>query len=171
MCCVYVVICLQILQICRQAAVDSMSKWLSLFRAVVIKPLPNQVVEEVPAEAEGPAIEQEEEVSMPKAPRTRYKQKMRILPLEPKVPRPVPWHAWGRYPPQMRYNCDQVPFNLNNSGRKTYIKAQSDVAVISGQPGSEKRFGTLQVCLHAGKSSQPPLTIIFRYGSPTVAGF
>ena len=92
--------------------------------------------------------------------------KMRILPLEPKVPRPVPWHAWGRYPPHMRYNCDQVPFNLDNSGRKTYIKAQSDVAVISGQPGSEKRFGTLQVCLHAGKSSQPPLTIIFRGGGP-----
>jgi hypothetical protein len=42
-------------------------------RAVVIKPLPNQVVEEVPAEAEGLAIEQEEEVSMPKEPRTRYK--------------------------------------------------------------------------------------------------
>ena len=91
---------------------------------------------------------------------------MRILPIEPKVQQHVPWAAWGRYPPHMRYNCDQVPFNLDNSGRKTYIKAQSDVAVISGQPGSEKRFGTLQVCLHAGKSSQPPLTIIFRGGGP-----
>ena len=71
MCCVYVVICLQIY---RQAAVDSMSKWLSLFRAVVIKPLPGQVVEEVPPEAEGPAmeeVEEEEEVSIPKAPTTR----------------------------------------------------------------------------------------------------
>ena len=98
-----------------------MSKWLSVFRAVVIKPLPDQVVEEVPPEAEGPAMEEEEEVSMPKAPTTRYKQKVRILPLEPKVQRPVPWHAWGRYPPHMRYNRDQVPFNLDNSGRKTYI--------------------------------------------------
>ena len=132
-----------------------MSKWRSLFRAVVIKPLPNQVVEEVPAEAEGPAMEQEEEVSMPKAPRTRY-TKMHILPREPKVQRPVPWHAWGRYPPHMRYNCDQVPFNLDNSGRKTYIKAQSDVAVISGQPGSEKRFGTLKcACMQESHRSLP----------------
>jgi hypothetical protein len=54
-----------------------MSKWLSLFRAVVIKPLPDQVVEEVPPEVEGPAMEEveEEEVSIPKAPATRYKQK------------------------------------------------------------------------------------------------
>ena len=53
-----------------------MSKWLSLFRAVVIKPLPDQVVEEVPPEAEGPAMEEEEEeeVPIPKAPTTRYKQ-------------------------------------------------------------------------------------------------
>jgi len=144
-----------------------MPKWLSLFRAVVIKPLPDQVVEEIP-EAEGSAVEEveEEEVSVPKAPTFRYKKRMRILPVEPKVQQNVPWAAWGRCPPHMRYNCDQVPFNLDNSGRKTYIKAQSDVAVISGQPGSEKRFGTLQVCLHAGKSSQPPLTIIFRGGGP-----
>ena len=58
---------------------DSMSKWLSLFRAVVIKPLPDQVVEEVPAEAEGPAMEaveqEEEEVSIPKAPATRCNKK------------------------------------------------------------------------------------------------
>ena len=55
-----------------------MSKWLSLFRAVVIKPLPDQVVEEVLAEAEGPAVEEveeEEEVSIPKAPTTRYNKK------------------------------------------------------------------------------------------------
>ena len=104
---------------CSQAAVDSMSKWLSLFRVVVIKPLPSQVVEEVLAEAEAPAVEQEQEASVPAAPRTRYKQKMRILPSEPKVQRPVPWHAWGRYPPHMRYHFDQVPFNLDNSGRKT----------------------------------------------------
>jgi hypothetical protein len=63
----------------------------------------------------------------------------------------------------MRHNVDQVPFNLDNSGRKTYIKAQSDEAVIAGQPGSEKRFGTLQVCLHAGITGpQPPLCMIFR---------
>ena len=63
---------------CSQVAVDSMSKWLSLFRVVVIKPLPNKVVEEVLAEAEGPLMEQEEEeeeVSIPKAPTTQYNKK------------------------------------------------------------------------------------------------
>ena len=54
---------------------DSMSKWLPLFRAVVIKPLPDQVVEEIP-EAEGSAMEEveEEEVSVSKAPTFRYKK-------------------------------------------------------------------------------------------------
>jgi hypothetical protein len=92
-----------------------------------------------------------------------YRKKMRVTPSEYQVPRPVPSSDWGRYRPRMRYNADQVPFNLDNSGRRTYVKPQLDVAVITGQPGSEKRFGTLQVCLHAGKYSvQPPLTIIFR---------
>ena len=62
-----------------------MSKWLSLFRAVVIKPLPDQVVEEVPPEAEGLAMEEEEEEeSMPKAPTTRYKNKCGSFHLNPK---------------------------------------------------------------------------------------
>ena len=62
-----------------------MSEWLSLFRAVVIKPLPDQVVEEIP-EAEGSAMEEveEEEVSIPKAPTTRYKKKCGAFHLNPK---------------------------------------------------------------------------------------
>ena len=40
-----------------------MIKWRSCFRAVVIKPLPNQVVEDIDAEPDGVAEEQDLETS------------------------------------------------------------------------------------------------------------
>ena len=40
-----------------------MSKWLFFFRAVVIKPLPNQVVEDINVEPDGVAEEQDLEIS------------------------------------------------------------------------------------------------------------
>ena len=40
-----------------------MSKWLSFFRVVVIKPLPNQVVEDIDVEPDGVAEEQGLEIS------------------------------------------------------------------------------------------------------------
>jgi hypothetical protein len=40
-----------------------MSKWLSFFRVVVIKPLPNQVVEDIDVEPDGVAEEQDLEIS------------------------------------------------------------------------------------------------------------
>ena len=40
-----------------------MSKWLSFFRVVVIKPLPNQVVEDIDTEPDGVAEEQDLEIS------------------------------------------------------------------------------------------------------------
>ena len=42
---------------------ESMIRWLSLFRAVVIKPLPNQVVEDIDAEPDDVAEEQDPEIS------------------------------------------------------------------------------------------------------------
>ena len=144
-----------------------MRQWLCFLRDVVIKPVRSEMAlqsdgeETQPEESVVEAAATDSAATLPQR-RGPYRKKMRIMP-EHSVPRPVPAADWGRYPPKMRYNCDQVPFNLDNSGRRTYIKAQSDVAVITGQPGSENRFGTLQVCLHAGRSSaQPPLTIIFR---------
>ena len=149
------------------AAVVSMSQWLSFFRDVVIRPLPNQAIENMDTEHEVVPQEPEHEDPIAIGPKGRYRKRMRVLPIAPKIPIPVSRADWGRYPPHMRYNCDQVPFNLDNSGRNTYIKAQNDVAVISGPPGSEKRFGTLQVCLHVGlTTSQPPLTLLFRGAGP-----
>ena len=59
----------------------------------------------------------------------------------------MPSDAWGRYPPHMRYNCDQVLFNLDTAGGR--------------------HFGTLQACVHAGAcTSQPPLTMLFRVFGP-----
>ncbi len=74
---------------------------------------------------------------------------------------------FGRYPLDCRYNVDQVPFNLDNSCRRTFVQARSDTAVISGQPGGEKRFGTVQICVHGTGGEQPPLTLFFR-GKGTV---
>ena len=51
-----------------------MSKWLSFFRAVVIKPLPNQVVEDIDAEPDGVVEEQDLEISallVPREPRCK----------------------------------------------------------------------------------------------------
>ena len=144
-----------------------MSQWLSFFRDVVIRPLPNQAIENMDTEHEVVPQEPGHEDPIAIGPKVRYRKRMRVLPIAAKIPVPVSRADWGRYLPHMRYNCDQVPFNLDNSGRKTYVKAQTDVAVLFGQPGSEKRFGTLQVCLHAGLTTlQPPLTLIFRGAGP-----
>ena len=129
----------------------SMSKWLAFLRAVVITPLPNQILD---IEAAAGPEHLENDMAAPPVERGRYRKLKRVEPIVAPVPRSVPAEAWGRYPQHMRYNCDQVPFHLDDWGRKTHFMAPT-----SRQLGM---FGTLQVCLHAGKcSSQPPLTMIF----------
>jgi hypothetical protein len=40
----------------------------------------------------------------------------------------------------------QVPFALDNNADRTFVSAaETDLVQISGQPGADKRFGTLQV--------------------------
>ena len=46
--------------------------------------------------------------------------------------------------------------------RKLFIQARGGVAQISGNPQGEKRFGTIQLCIHGGSGAQPPLCLIFR---------
>ena len=124
-----------------------MSKWLSFFRVVVIKPLPNQVVEDIDVEPDGVAKEQDLEISALLVPGEPCCKNNRTMLVEAKSVRHVPSDAWGRYPPHMRYNCDQVLFNSDTAGGR--------------------HFGTLQVCLHAGAcTSQPPLTMIFQVLGP-----
>ena len=56
---------------------------------------------------------------------------------------------------------DQVPFNLDQSARRVFVPAESDEpAQLSAPSGADKRFGTLQLTLHAGDNEQPPLGII-----------
>ena len=55
------------------------------------------------------------------------------------------------YQPEQRLIVDQVPFNLDNSARRSYVHASGDgTEQVSGQPGAEKRFGTAQLCVHPG---------------------
>ncbi len=69
--------------------------------------------------------------------------------------------AFGRFPPDARYNVDQSPFNLDNMPHCCYIK-KGAVAQMTSMTGSGKRFGTLQICLHAGKGPQPKLGMFFK---------
>ena len=55
----------------------------------------------------------------------------------------------GNYALEDRYNMDQVPFNLDNNPRRAFFNAKDEKCQISGPPGSDKRFGTLQA--HNGK--------------------
>ena len=52
---------------------------------------------------------------------------------------------YGAYKFDDRYNVDQVPFLLDNNPNKSFFSVDDQKCQISGQPGADKRFGTLQV--------------------------
>ena len=70
---------------------------------------------------------------------------------------------WGLFKPHCRVNVDQVPFNLDNNPQCGYFAHDDEKKQISGPPGADKRFGTLQVAFHPGemKVEQPYLAMIF----------
>ena len=48
-----------------------------------------------------------------------------------------------------RIHGDQVPFEIDQTPRATFVAAEtSDLAIVAGIPGGDKRFGTLQVGMH-----------------------
>ena len=70
---------------------------------------------------------------------------------------------WGVYGPRQRLNVDQVPFNLAHMPRKTFLDpGDASTQIVIESPGSDKRFGTAQICLHGGPGAQPALTLWFR---------
>ena len=57
---------------------------------------------------------------------------------------------FGAYKLLQRIDVDQVPFNLDGESKRSFVPAEkADSIVIGGQPGQEKRFGTLQIYWHA----------------------
>jgi hypothetical protein len=95
-----------------------------------------------------------------KAPMSR-KRKARVLREErAKVTAPRQ-SEFGRFGPSQRLNVDQVPFVLDNNARRAFVQAGDELCQVSGQPGADKRFGTLQIAIHPGDLPQPRLTIIF----------
>ena len=56
----------------------------------------------------------------------------------------------------------KVPFNLDLCARKAYFPmATAEHAQVSGQKAGDKRFGTMQICVHPGTAVQPRLAVIF----------
>ena len=103
-----------------------MRQWLCFLRDVVIKPVRTEMAHQNDGEesqAEEIVMEAAATDSVLTLPKRKgsYRKKTRVTPLEDRAPRQVPSSDWGRYPPKMRYNADQVPFNLDNSGRRTYV--------------------------------------------------
>ena len=44
----------------------------------------------------------------------------------------------------------KIPFEIDQTARKTFVAAEtSDLAIVTGIPGGDKRFGTLQVNMHS----------------------
>ena len=73
----------------------------------------------------------------------KRKMKVDVEAIEPKRAR-LNIGDVGNYALEDRYNLDQVPFNLDNNPSKSFFNAKDEKCQISGQPGSDKRFGTLQ---------------------------
>ena len=51
---------------------------------------------------------------------------------------------YGRFPLSVRFDADQVPFNLDNAASTT-LETSGQPAAVAAPTGSDKRFGTLQV--------------------------
>ena len=82
----------------------------------------------------------------------------------------IPKQEWGKYPLEARVNVDQVPFNLDNNANRSFFHISDRKNQISGTPGSDKRFGTLQIAVHGGTGPLPPLCIIFKGKGMFLAG-
>jgi hypothetical protein len=67
------------------------------------------------------------------------------------------------YHPWMVFNADQSPIALHETRNVTYETRGKDVVQIAQREGGEKRFATLQVCVHFDNDKpQPRIMIIFQ---------
>ena len=58
---------------------------------------------------------------------------------------------YGTYQPHERLNVDQIPFELDNQAKRGYVMYdETQMVQISGPQDGTKRFGTIQMCAHAG---------------------
>lgn len=67
------------------------------------------------------------------------------------------WHdeIWGRFPPERRYNMDQVPLPFVIDQNTTYTDAEDTHVHIRspGADGLDKRQYTMHICVNAGTGS------------------
>ena len=91
------------------------------------------------------------------APQAKRKSKKAALKPKPvKKAVRVKQEDYGRYQLNQRLNVDQVPFNLDNCARRCYVDKSTEQAQVSSLPGADKRFGTLQICVHPGEGHNSP---------------
>ena len=73
---------------------------------------------------------------------------------------------WGRFPPETRYNCDQIPLPFVVDMKRTYEKkGVKEVWINQNAPGSDKRFCTLHAIFRptGGRMlPQPKPVLVFR---------
>ena len=78
---------------------------------------------------------------------------------------PSMWE-WGRFVPDLRINHDQVPLVLAMGQNRTYYLRGQEAGTISCPKGSDKRFCTLQVAIHAGNRPEIPYHIDHAWPRP-----
>jgi len=141
-----------------------MKKWCHALREEILRPLNKELVG-APAAAVAPPgnpsdEEDYEEWIKPSAPKN---QKTNTIAPTKKTMAAAAQRVrpsdYGEYKMKNRFHTDQSPFCLDGAHYKTYVNPKGqDCALVSGQPGAEKRFGTLQITMHGDPNSvQPPL--------------
>ena len=63
--------------------------------------------------------------------------------------KPVMKKKYGHYGLAQRIHIDQIPFYFDQNPRRSYCsKETAGMNIVSGQPGADKRFGTIQLAMH-----------------------
>ncbi len=140
---------------------SSIKKWCQFLREVVLPPAavaePAAVVADPPSAAPPAAAPAPPEPSaevevlddeIPVYEKRKYetlKRKMRVdiqaaLPKRMKVGQ----REWGRYQLHQRVNLHEVPFSLDKNPDHSFFAETDCNKQISGPPGADKRFGTLE---------------------------
>ena len=86
---------------------------------------------------------------------SRVERSLNIRPLRAKR------SDYGFYGLDRRYHSDQSPFVLDQIAGRSFASPDCiNGAQVSGQPGGDKRFGTIRLSMHGGDNEQPKISSI-----------
>ena len=80
----------------------------------------------------------------------RYRKRRRLT-RDPQ--KQLTWRAptdddWGRYDADRRLNMDQVPFNLDNAARRSYIQVRNETQVLKNGSQHEPLWNLMYASVH-----------------------